>query len=582
MREERKGNNTMDKVMAMDKVMEHGQGDGDGDDYAYGGLTPFWVQGTTDGRRVERLRRFISDVFFSSGLVVFLLLVTAVIFLVFVVRSFICFTAQIFKPNGIKKSWDTLNHVLLVLVVSVLFGFVSRDKNNEDNYDESQKTSNPSTPNKCPKSNLSNPSHFETKLEHKNPILARNSNLYPDPNDFSTTLSSSGDYYQRRYCDDDIHIDSGRARNPDPSPAKHRSLEGVEHLRTSDRLLGRSKEGGDFPAPETATAVSLPEIEEKETENQEFKYETERMGRKKERSSSRKRNKELEPKDPPPRSQPPQADPFPPSPPRQKSTHRKSGGATGSPANDILNSLYHEKKKKERQKSVDIFHEAQATLNFQFPEPSHPRPPPPAVAREPELSSQTAPITITRKPPKPIKMTIFDGLEGSSISDGDSPLNSIPTPPPPLPPSFFKGPAWKFVLQGDYVRVNSSSSLSSWSGGPSDNDDWDSDVMFDAEDTASFDPSPLFYSSPNVDKKAESFITNFRAKLRLEKNNSMKKKDVGLPGVSPDSGPSQFSRFWPRSDSGPSQFTRFWPRSDPGLPMSFLESHLNVFLDDWK
>ncbi|KAL3632944.1 hypothetical protein CASFOL_025928 [Castilleja foliolosa] len=637
--------------------------DGDGGD-----TTPFWVQSTTNNRRADRLRRHVSAAFFSSGLVVFLLLVTAAFFLVFVVPSSLSFSAQIFKPNSVKKSWDSLN-VLLVLV-AVIFGFLSRNKNDDkynSYYDEfqassskqngSQKSSNPnsnpSTPtnnwynkfnyptNEGQKSNLSNSSQwyeysgYEPKLEHKNSILARNSNSYPDLRDFSTTHWSYGDYYQRRYYDDDIHVDSGRAWNPDLGPdqgqvklhRRHRSLEGVEHLRAIpqnktvivDTLLSKSKGGENFQPPEMAaaavplsmeesaatgsertsaklnkdfepldpvTAQKLPQpppaaVEAPEiTENPELAYE--RVRRKKERSG-RKRNKELEPKDPV-TTPSPQGDPSPspPSPPRQKSTHRKRVGATGSSTKDFLNSLYTKKKKKQRQKSVDnldpVLHEAQVPLSSQPPPPSHPPPPPPppppsvfqnlfsskkqkrkrtitvtlapqspslppsqpppAAAREPEPTSQTAPTT-THKPPKPTKMTAFDRLEENSNSGGDSPLNRIPPPPPPPPAAFFKGPAWKFVVQGDYVRVNSSTS--SRSGSP-DTDDGESDVTpsaVDAGGTTSFQPSPLFCPSPDVDTKAESFITNFRAKLKLEKIHSMRKKDVGLSGLGP--GPSQFS-----------------------------------------
>ncbi|GFP88687.1 hypothetical protein PHJA_001012400 [Phtheirospermum japonicum] len=546
--------------------------DGDGGD-----LTPFWVQSATNGRRADRLRRRVSAAFFSSGLVVFLLLVTAVFFLFFVVPSSISFGAQIFKPNSVKKSWDSLN-VLLVLV-AVVFGFLSRNKNEEkynSYYEEFQASP------KGPKSNLSNSSQwydysdYETKLEHKNSILARNSNSYPDLRDFSTTHWSYGDYYQRRYYDDDIHVDSGRDPGQVKLHRRHRSLEGVEHLRALpqnktvivDTLLSKYKEGEIFPPPETAAAaVSPPDIEESAatgseqsstklnkdfepldpvtaqklphpppvespefTENPELTYE--RGGRRKERSS-RKRNKELGTKDPV-TTPPPQSDPTPPSPPRQPPSHTPPPPpAPPPPPPSVFQTLFLSKKQK-RKRTITV------TLAPQSPSPPL-EPPPPAAAREPEPTSQTA-RTTSHKPPKPMKMTSFDRLEEISNSGGDSPLNRIPPPPPPPPPAFFKGPAWKFVVQGDYVRVNSSTS--SRSGSP-DTDDGESDVTpsaVDAGGAAPFHPSPLFCPSPDVDTKAESFITNFRAKLKLEKIHSMRKKDVGLSGLGPGPGPSQFSQ----------------------------------------
>ncbi|KAI3455596.1 hypothetical protein Pfo_012259 [Paulownia fortunei] len=622
--------------------------DGDGED-----LTPFWVQRTTNVRRSDRLRRGVSSLFFSSGLVVFLLLVTAVLFLVFVVPSTLSFSAQIFRPNSVKKSWDSLNIVLVL--VAVVFGFLSRNKNEDRYYDEFQASpskqnesqkSNPSTPNKWynysttegQKSNLSTSNQWyeysdhQSKLEHKNSILRRNSSSYPDLREFSSIHWSYGDYQRRFY--DDIHVDSGRVSDPGQLHRRHRSLGQVDQLNAPletktiivDTLLSKSKEAKNFPppSPPEPPAAPPPELEENaETvtnesaaprnerssrklskdleplnlittpkppqppaaespqflENPKRTYEG--VARKKERSS-RKPNKDMEPTNP--ITTPRQPPPPPPPPPRQKSSRsdRKRGGATGSSTKDFLNSLYHKKKKKQRQKSVDnldpLLDEAQAPLSFQLPPPSAPPPPPPppplpsvfqnlfsskkqkrkrtitvtlaphppsqplptppAAAHEPEPTSQTAPLT-THKPPKPIKMSSFEKLEENSNSGGESPLNRIPPPPPPPPPAFFKSPAWKFVVQGDYVRINSNTS--SRSGSP-DPDDADSDVTptaADAGEAAPFHPSPLFCPSPDVNTKAESFITNFRATLKLEKIHSMKKRELGLSSLGPGPGPSQ-------------------------------------------
>ncbi|KAL1546728.1 pollen-specific leucine-rich repeat extensin-like protein 1 [Salvia divinorum] len=95
-------------------------------------LTPFWVQSTTKLRRSDRLRRSIAAVFFSSGLVV-----TAVFFLAFVVGSTISFSATIFRPNSIKKSWDSLN--ISLVLVAVVFGILSRNRNERSSsFDEFQ------------------------------------------------------------------------------------------------------------------------------------------------------------------------------------------------------------------------------------------------------------------------------------------------------------------------------------------------------------------------------------------------------------------------------------------------------------
>ncbi|KAL6585181.1 hypothetical protein OROMI_004470 [Orobanche minor] len=606
--------------------------DGDGED-----STPFWVQSTTNVRHVDRLHRRISAVFFSSGLVVFLLLVTALLFFFFILPSSISLTAQIFKPNSVKRSWDSLNIVLVL--VAVAFGFLTRNQNEEDNKypycDEfqasrSQKSSSPSssTPSKWYKYNYDIIEGQKSKFP--NSTLTRNSSSYPDLRDFSTTHWCYGDdnYDRRRYYDD-IDVDSGRVWDSDLDSGRgqlhrrHRSLEGVEHLRAParsktvivvDTLLGRSTETANFATADTAAAAA-PEIVEnltmsmgesgetrsegsktklnkgfepldpitgqkvlkpppvaeetpEFTEDPELRYE--RIRRRKEKSSRKKNKDIIEPEDP--FSTTTQA---PPPPPRQKSTYRKRGGATGSSTKDFLNSLYHKKKKRQRQKSVDnldaVLHEAQAPLSFQLPTPpsvlqnlfstkkqkrkrtitvtlapqpqSPPLPPPSVAAREPEPTSQSARPTAHKPvPPQPIKMNSFDKLVETSTSGGESPLNRIPPPPPPPPPSFYKIPAWKFVVQGDYVRVDSMTS--SRSGSP-DTEDAESDVTpsaVDAAEAAPFHPSPLFCPSPDVNAKAESFITNFRSKLKLEKIHSMKKREVGLSGLGPGPGPSHFSQ----------------------------------------
>lgn len=631
--------------------------DGDGED-----LTPFWVQSTTNLRHTDRLRRGVAAVFFSSGLVVFLLLVTAVFFLVFVVPSTISFSASIFRPSSVKKSWDSLNIVLVL--VAVVFGFLSRNRNEErfSSFDESQPSpvkenesqkSNPSTPNKWfnystndeQKSNLS-PSNqwydeyqdYQPKFEQKSSILRRSSSSYPDLREFPSSNSTYGDY-QKRFLDD-FYVDSSRGSDPSQlHHRRHRSLEQVDYLRPPpqtktvivDTLVSKSTEATDFPV--TLSSPPLPEfpsaspvgdeeiakkviyessVVRKERSSRRFykdmevlnpisapkpplppaeessppeyletqRRSNERAARKKDRSS-RKQNidMEVEPTNPnttPPQQPPPP--PPPPPPPQQKGSksERKRGGGTGNSTKDFLNSLYHKKKRKQRQKSVDnmdsLLHEAQPPLSFQIPPPSpHPPPPPPppppsvfhnlfsskkqkrrtitvtleprppsppeapqrGAAREPRPTSQAAAPLPNHKPPKPVKMNSFDRLDEASNSGGESPLSRIPPPPPPPPPSFLKNPAWKFVVQGDYVRVNSNNS--SRSGSP-DLDEADSDVTpsaSDGGDVTAFHPSPLFCPSPDVNTKAESFITNFRAKLKLEKIHSMKKRDVGPSTLGP-------------------------------------------------
>lgn len=109
----------------------------------------------------------------------------------------------------------------------------------------------------------------------------------------------------------------------------------------------------------------------------------------------------------------------------------------------------------------------------------------------------------------------------------ESPL--IPIPPPPPPPSF-KMPPWRYVMQGDYVRLESNNN--SPRSGYSPSEDEDSSPNNQKPSTK----SSLFCPSPDVNTKADDFIARFRAKLILEKLNSSKQNQgTGPSPLGPDS-----------------------------------------------
>ncbi|OMO66162.1 hypothetical protein COLO4_30709 [Corchorus olitorius] len=119
-------------------------------------MTPFWLQ-TTDNRR-HRRRVQPSSFFFNTGVLIILLLVVAFAFIFVIIPSFLSFTSQIFKPQLVKKSWDSLNLVLVLF--AIICGFLSKNNSNNDNDSRSgyedykfsstpkhvRSSSNPSTP----------------------------------------------------------------------------------------------------------------------------------------------------------------------------------------------------------------------------------------------------------------------------------------------------------------------------------------------------------------------------------------------------------------------------------------------------
>ncbi|XP_047961729.1 formin-like protein 6 [Salvia hispanica] len=546
-----------------------------------GDLTPFWVQSTTKLRRSDRLRRSVAAVFFSSGLVVFLLVVAAVFFLAFVVASTISFSATIFRPNSVKKSWDSLN--IALVLVAVVFGILSRNRNEErsSSFDEFQ--SSPIKGNESQKSNSSMPQKWfdysandeeksslyeyqiqdshQPKFDQKISNLRRSCSSYPDLREFpssSSTNWSYGDYQMRNF--DDFHVDP----SPPVQLRRHRSLGQFDYptsppqIKTVvvDTLVTKTcPEIKNFPAELSPAEESQPpEFQESQ------KRSRERAARRKERSSRRQVYENVGPTNP---------IATPPPPPPQMmigERERRRGGATAANSTKFfLNSLYRKKKKK--QKSVDneesllreappplssyrippppppppsVFHTLKSSKNSKGkktvtvalePLPRSPPPvsPPHAAAREAEPTPH-APPTSAYGAPKPVKISTFDGAEEAQNSGGESPFRRIPPPPPP--PPFSKTPAWMFVVQGDYVRVNSSRS------GSPELDETDSDVTPSAVDGGG-PAAALFCPSPDVNSKAESFITKFRANLKLEKIHSMKKRDVGPSSLGPGQGPNQ-------------------------------------------
>lgn len=98
--------------------------------------------------------------------------------------------------------------------------------------------------------------------------------------------------------------------------------------------------------------------------------------------------------------------------------------------------------------------------------------------------------------------------------------------PPPPPP--FRMPAMKFELRGDFVRLRSTHS--SVCSSP-DRDDVDLSSTTIGTGAGGGDlvgptsgPGPLFFPSPDVNAKADTFISRLKDEWRMEKINSFKDK----------------------------------------------------------
>ncbi|CAN0906857.1 hypothetical protein LINGRAHAP2_LOCUS24482 [Linum grandiflorum] len=526
--------------------------------------SPFWLQ-TADNHRLLRRRRNISSVFLNSGLLLTILLLLAFLFVFLVIPSFHSFSSQILRPHSVKKSWDSLN--LLLVLFAIICGFLSRNGVQRTNSTVS-----------------SSPRRFYD-YQHNQDRLSpfgssdglnrlRSFKSYPDLRQDSLWIGGGGDDRWRFYDDTNVRdyrfASSDEVRKEEAAEEKDKELDKLEDDVKDDEDKTEKLEAAqsdslpsppmDLPSPPVAAPSSppLPKIGKKKVQ---------RTYRSVAHGVDEWKETDMEDfyKRKPPPSRPPSPPPPPPPPPPEKKKRSK----------DFLISLRRKKKKKQRQNSVenlaslfDPESESPSPLPPPPPPPPPPHffqnlfspkrgktkkihsvsvaPPPPPPPPRPSSTGSTEvylsksvrrpsgsriqserPLGSAYRPPKPVKTSSFGSVEDNAGSGNASPLIPIPPPPPPPP---FKMPAWKFEVRGDYVRVASFDS--SRSGSP----DVDSEDPSDRESSpmaVAAGASPLFCPSPDVNTKADNFIARFKAGLKLEKVNSGKAKS----NLGPSEGP---------------------------------------------
>lgn len=514
----------------------------------------------------------------------------------FIIPSILSFTTQIFRPNLVKKSWDSVNIVLVLF--ALVFGFLSRNKNYDEDHHQDHQTVSSNVRNEVQKSDSSTVDRWYEYSDHRTVYdssgvgglrrTSRASSSYPDLREASPWDAAADDRWQFA---DDTQVDAYqhsesdrfRRRRSWKRIEEEEEDEGSDRSKTihADTLVIRAEEEGSYTQLRTSPPPPpLPVVHRKPKRT----YES--------IAHKEKRKQQVKNESEPTTSAAPPPPPRPLSPPSMssekkssKSDRKRSGGANVT--KDFLTSLYHQskKKKKQRQKSVDNFESLlQSQSLFQSPPlillpppsppPPPPPPPPPASVFQNMFSSKKGKskkiLTIPPPPPPPppvttaraskttiqtapMKINNFNNVEEKSNSGGESPLTGselplirIPPPPPPPPPPF-KMPAWKFVVQGDYVRIGSMNSSRSGSSDVEDGESPRSEVSIESSSaTTAVDggeavAQPLFCPSPDVNTKADMFIAKFRAGLKLQKINSIKR--LGLSNLGPET----------KSEPGPSQ-----------------------------
>ncbi|KAK2371229.1 hydroxyproline-rich glycoprotein family protein [Trifolium repens] len=496
--------------------------------------SPFWVQNSSTNRR--RLSHTYS-LFISSGTVVIFLLVITLAFILVIVPTLHSFYSHIFKPNSVKKSWDTLN--ILLVLFAIFCGFLSKKDNNNESprsYEDqtfSERNTRQEYEKLNPKQEIETetPPRFwyEYSEDRTSYNRLRSFNSYPDLRQES--LWVAGD--ERWRFSDDTHVNGYRGLDSNfkeekeeastknievgtTLKGKNKKKQALEHgldlnfkqekeeASTKDIEVDTSLKGKNKKKQALERGLDLNFKEEKEASTKNIEVDTSWKGKNKKKQAIEKHESETIEKVK-----------------NNKDAERKNKKASSTKDDKMYRSL--KGKKKQRHRSAENF---QSFLNSEPP------------TRMPSSSSFHDLFTLKKNKEKKLKSVSPPQHHVSSmlvsktkdedffvITGNESPLNSIPPPPPPPPP--FKMPAWKFKVQGDFVRIDS---ISSTSDGLADIDDDDDEVM---ELPTSLGEEPgidlLVYPNPNpdVDSKAGSFIQSFRAGLKMEKMNSIKKQGIG-------------------------------------------------------
>ena len=495
-------------------------------------LPPFWQQ-TTDTPRHRRLRgRHSSSLFLNSGLLLVLLLVIALFFICIVIPSFLNFTSQIFRPHVVKKSWDSLNLVLVLF--AIVCGFLSRNNNNNESTSSYE---DPSISNSSQEAHKSTPStsnqwyRSDRREDSYNTINGlRSSSSYPDLRQESTWMSHderwkfyddtqvssnyrfpSSDQLHHRHPRQDPPQEEGEEGNLEPKnitretfvvpPAVEEDSLEPKNIPV-DTFVASTKEVPSYKSPPPPLPSSPPPQPPTPpsplspfTPPKVVKYRKKRtyqtLGHEEKIETSETNDSQVKNLQSPPSPPPPPWSPPPPPPPTLiQQAEQNSGGKNekkrgGSATKDFLNSL-RRKKKKQRQKSVENFDNilnSQPSPSLPLHPPPSPPPPPPPLPPPPSVfhnffTSKKGKIkkvhSVSPPPPKAKARKPPLPVNTRSFNSGDDNASSgnesplNPIPPPPPPPPPFKMRPWKFELQGDYVRIKSTNS--SRSGSPdSDN-----------------------------------------------------------------------------------------------------------------
>ncbi|PSS15491.1 Zinc finger protein [Actinidia chinensis var. chinensis] len=408
-----------------------------------GDSPPIWPQPSA---AFLRPRRRPPQPIIDPVVLIILLPVLALLIIVFLVPSFVSHTSHILRPNSVKKSWDSLN--ILLVIFAILCGVLAR-KNDDASADDENNANASFVDKSLPAGSRQWYEYSDRRMEDNSLAtgggrLRRNSSSYPDLRQVPEWETSGS---QVRFFDD---FGVNRYRSSPASDYGHRRSWRSEAARDAADVkvipvdTFEVRPSRQPPPPEKSPAPPPP-VNSKlrqaswsvpRGKHGEFEFEQSRS--------------------PPTPQPPPVAAMLHRSEEKKLSrSDRKSSGSAKEIASAIANSLYSQRKRKRKQttRTRNIYEDSNHSppTSHSAPPPPPPPPPPPSVfhnlfrkgakSKRVHSVSAAAPAPPPPPPPPPPRSmfnNIFkSGSKSKRFHNQSVSTQPPPPPPPPPPPSVF-------------------------------------------------------------------------------------------------------------------------------------------------
>ncbi|KNA09606.1 hypothetical protein SOVF_151850 [Spinacia oleracea] len=557
-------------------------------------IPPFWQPPATITRRGHG-RRPSSSRLLNSSLLIILLPSISLLFVVFIVIPSIpkILPHYINKPINppqnqkaisVKKSWDTVNIILVLF--AILCGVFAKRNDDSPATTEREETRNHEQPlthsTTTTNSNISSSSVNTVLLQRSKTMMSSVPQWVEYSSQQQRIISSpnappdTGISRLRRTVSSDPYM---RYQTGNSQFRFFDDLDISKFYPKEDRVLNDELQSDEV----AAAVVEVEEVDDVETSTVKVKvkdievdtFATENRGELPSPTFSPPKTPPRNPPEAPPPPPPPppakqrrtfqtiqQRGQIPPSPPpptppplprrgrEEKKRSSRKRNATKEIATAIVYLYSHRKRKRRQKLSRNFEGPSHSEIQSHFVPPPSPPPPPPPLPPHPSVfqnwfkkGSKTKKIhsfsSIPTPPPPPTRQNPVNSarkppLPSRRESGNESPMNGIPTPPPPP----FKVSQMKFKpMEDGYVRVQSAQS--SRCGSPeidgADDDTLSSSSNMNGQDVERL--SSMTCPSPDLNVKVASFIARHHDGWRLEKLNSWREK-LNKAGDGPISRPT--------------------------------------------